>query len=85
MKNILINTLIVISFTILGCSNKDYNLSSNIVHSENVSNIEQKKFWVNSSSNVIHNSSCRWYNNTKRGYYSDNCIGKNCGICGGCK
>jgi len=49
---------------------------------------EQKKregyrYWINSSSMKRHNRSCRWYGNTKRGYYTDEKVGTACGICGG--
>ena len=27
-------------------------------------------YWVNTNSNVIHNSSCRWYGNTRQGIYT---------------
>lgn len=41
------------------------------------------KYWLNSGSNVRHNSSCRWYGNTKEGYYTDKKVGDPCGICRG--
>lgn len=41
------------------------------------------KYWINSSSMTRHNSSCRYYNNTKNGYYSDTSEGKACNSCGG--
>ncbi len=40
-------------------------------------------YWINSNSNVRHNPSCRYYGNTKTGYYSADPIGKACEICGG--
>lgn len=40
-------------------------------------------YWINSSSNVRHNSSCRYYGKTKKGHYSVEEEGKACGICGG--
>lgn len=40
-------------------------------------------YWINSNSNETHNSRCRWYGNTKEGYYSASGSGNNCGICGG--
>lgn len=40
-------------------------------------------YWLNSSSNVRHNSSCRYYKNTKRGRPCSKTDGKACGICGG--
>lgn len=42
-----------------------------------------KKYWINSNSNVRHNSSCRWYGKTSSGYYTNENVGKACGICGG--
>ena len=41
------------------------------------------KYWMNSSSNIRHNPGCRYYGKTKNGYYTDEKIGKPCGICGG--
>lgn len=40
-------------------------------------------YWINSNSGETHNSRCRWYGNTKEGYYSESGSGNNCGICGG--
>ena len=40
-------------------------------------------YWINSDSNVRHNSGCRWYGNTQYGYYTDERVGSACGICGG--
>jgi endonuclease YncB( thermonuclease family) len=40
-------------------------------------------FWLNSSSNVRHNPSCRWFGKTKRGRYCGPTDGKACGDCGG--
>jgi hypothetical protein len=39
--------------------------------------------WLNTSSNVRHNSSCKWYGTTKRGRYCRANDGKPCGECGG--
>jgi endonuclease YncB( thermonuclease family) len=44
---------------------------------------EPDKYWYNSNSGVLHNSSCRWFGSTKQGYYTDEEIGSDCGICGG--
>lgn len=46
-------------------------------------NTTQGKYWINSSSNTRHNSSCRYYENTKKGYLTDKKEGKACGQCGG--
>lgn len=40
-------------------------------------------YWLNSSSNARHNSTCKWYRNTKRGRICSDNEGKACGICGG--
>jgi len=42
-----------------------------------------QKYWLNTSSNVRHNSGCRWYFKTKRGRACGSHEGKACGICGG--
>ena len=39
--------------------------------------------WLNSSSGVRHNSSCRWYGQTSRGRACGPDEGRPCGICGG--
>lgn len=39
--------------------------------------------WLNTSSNVRHNSACKWFANTKRGRYCTADEGKPCGECGG--
>lgn len=44
---------------------------------------ETDLYWINSSSNTRHNSSCRYYGNTKNGYYTNELIGESCSICGG--
>lgn len=41
------------------------------------------KYWINSGTNTRHNASCRYYGTTKAGYYTDEQLGKACGICGG--
>jgi len=40
-------------------------------------------FWLNTSSNARHNSSCRWFGKTKRGRYCGSGEGNSCGECGG--
>ena len=40
-------------------------------------------YWINSNNNTRHNSGCRYYGNTSNGYFTDEKIGKACGICGG--
>lgn len=39
--------------------------------------------WLNSSSGVRHNTSCRWYGQTSRGRACGPDEGRPCGICGG--
>lgn len=43
------------------------------------------QFWINSGSkkNTRHNQSCRYYNNTKKGYCTNEKKGSACGQCGG--
>lgn len=41
------------------------------------------KYWINSGTNTRHNANCRYYGTTKQGYYTDEQVGKACGICGG--
>lgn len=40
-------------------------------------------YWINISSDTRHNSSCRYYGNTKRGRFTNEAAGTACGICGG--
>ena len=40
-------------------------------------------YWLNTGSNTLHNSSCRWYGNTKTGFYTKEPTGRDCRICGG--
>lgn len=46
------------------------------------SQTEEKRFWITSSSRKTHNSSCRWYGESK-GYYSSTGTGNDCKKCGG--
>ncbi|HEC87933.1 MAG TPA: nuclease [Thermoplasmata archaeon] len=41
------------------------------------------KYWINTKSGVRHNQTCRWYGNTKEGYFTNEKVGRPCGICGG--
>lgn len=43
---------------------------------------QAEMYWVTSSSGKTHNSSCRWYGNS-RGYFSSTGTGNNCKKCGG--
>jgi endonuclease YncB( thermonuclease family) len=47
------------------------------------SRVTATAFWLNTSSNARHNSSCRWFGKTKRGRYCGADEGKPCGDCGG--
>lgn len=40
-------------------------------------------YWLNTNSNVRHNSACRYYINTKSGRKCSKSEGRACGICGG--
>jgi hypothetical protein len=44
---------------------------------------KQKKYWRTSSSYVIHNSSCRWYNNSSGRFVEYEAEGRDCKVCGG--
>jgi len=44
---------------------------------------DENNYWLNSNSSVLHNNKCRWYGNTKQGYYTKEIVGRDCGICGG--
>ncbi|MDA8563008.1 thermonuclease family protein [Mariniblastus sp.] len=52
---------------------KDYDRSSEATRSH----------WLNTNSNVRHNSSCRWFGHTKNGRPCGANEGKGCGKCGG--
>ena len=40
-------------------------------------------YWLNTGSNSCHNSTCKWYNNTKQGRACKLNEGRACGQCGG--
>lgn len=40
-------------------------------------------YWINSSNGTRHNSGCRYYGETKNGYFTTDPVGDPCGICGG--
>jgi len=40
-------------------------------------------YWINLKSGVRHNSSCRWYGNTKEGRYTVKSNGRSCKQCVG--
>ncbi len=41
------------------------------------------RYWLNTSSNVRHNSKCEYFQNTRRGRFCSAGEGKACGACGG--
>ena len=43
----------------------------------------ESRFWLNTNSDVRHNSSCRYFHNTKQGRACPKHEGRACGICGG--
>lgn len=46
------------------------------------SGVQEERYWVTTSSGKTHNSSCRYYANSK-GHFSTKGTGNNCKICGG--
>jgi hypothetical protein len=44
---------------------------------------KRKTYWRTSSSYVIHNSSCRWYNNSSGRFVEYEAEGRDCKVCGG--
>lgn len=46
-------------------------------------NAPKTKYWLNTESNVRHNSGCRYFEKTASGRYCDEDDGKACGICKG--
>lgn len=44
--------------------------------------VQEERYWVTTSSGKTHNSSCRYYANSK-GHFSTKGTGNNCKICGG--
>ena len=48
-----------------------------------VSQTNSTLYWMNSSNNTRHNPNCRYYGNTKNGYYTENEEGTPYGACGG--
>ncbi len=47
------------------------------------SSTTEKKYWLNTSSNVRHNERCEHFQKTKKGRFCEPKEGKACGICGG--
>lgn len=46
-------------------------------------NLSTGSYWLNTNGGVRHNSSCRWYGNTKKGRFCTDSEGKAGGCCGG--
>ncbi|MDZ7792135.1 MAG: DNA/RNA non-specific endonuclease [Spirochaetia bacterium] len=63
--------------------NRDYDIEKREVQEDVEKQSTTAKYWINSGSNSRHNSDCRYYGNTKNGYYTDKKVGDACGICGG--
>jgi micrococcal nuclease len=62
----------------------DYRLSQRVKSgSKKVLLGEERKLWLNTSSSVRHNQSCRMFGSTKNGRPCSKTEGKACGICGG--
>ncbi len=57
--------------------------SSTSAASAGASKASSTVYWINTGTNVRHNRSCRWFNNTSKGILTTNKTGKACGICGG--
>lgn len=43
----------------------------------------EMKYWLNTDSNIRHNSKCKNFNNTKKGRFCGPAEGKACKLCGG--
>lgn len=74
---------IISSLLILCC------VSGGLIRSEwskigQTSAVQEERYWVTSSSGKTHNSSCRYYANSK-GHFSTTGTGNNCKICGGAR
>lgn len=48
-------------------------------------NTTGEKYWVTGSTGKTHRKGCRWYGNTREGYYTDKGTGDNCKKCGGAR
>ena len=69
--------ILIISFASISCNQDEQKTS------ERVEQNAKGKYWLNTNSMVLHNRSCRWFNNTKAGYFTNEIKGRDCGICGG--
>lgn len=72
---------IISSLLILCC------VSGGLIRSEwgkigHTSAVQEERYWVTTTSGKTHNSSCRYYANSK-GHFSAKGTGNNCKICGG--
>ncbi|MCF7944259.1 MAG: DNA/RNA non-specific endonuclease [Spirochaetia bacterium] len=59
---------------------EDYEVKASTFEVDNASEAPAK-YWMNG--NTRHNPSCRYYGETKNGYYTDEKEGVACGLCGG--
>lgn len=50
---------------------------------EKPDNNVERKYWLNTDSDIRHNRGCRWFNNTQDGRFCTANEGKACGLCGG--
>jgi len=50
---------------------------------DSVLQLNPNRFWLNTDSNVLHNSKCRWYEATNQGRFTNGESGSDCGICSG--
>jgi len=87
MKKLLL--IVIFLFVIIGSCSEEKKNTPNGKEKERKEEIIKDdkvngKYWVNRPSGVIHNRTCRWYGNTKNGYYTNECKGRSCKICGGC-
>jgi endonuclease G, mitochondrial len=73
------------SFDVSLWSFKQYRASQNLVAKVPLETVADRgvSYWINSSSYTRHISSCKYYDNTKKGYFTYKKEGKACGVCGG--
>lgn len=63
---------------------KGYRASNKVDKAQEVKEvISETTYWINSSSDTRHNSSCRYYEKTKKGYLTNEETGTACKTCGG--
>ena len=64
-------------------SKQEYGKQSTKQEQVKKSTQEERQYWLNTKSYKKHNSSCRYFGNTKNGRYCTKDEGSACGICGG--